>query len=484
MNFPFRRSNALRAGILLLAVFLVATAAIAATAAPAQADPRIVGGQEADPGEWPWQVALVLANGDNYNGQFCGGTIIAADWVLTAAHCITEWDPDPDLTPGDLDVVAGIHDLMTPDAGFVRVDVAEIIVHSGWNNATHDNDIALLRLATPIPERAAAAGQLPIQYATLPAASIGDLAGATTTVTGWGTRIPGASDRPERLYEVALQVIANADCASAYSNLTDNMLCAGVPGGGKDSCQGDSGGPMVYNDSGQWRLVGVVSFGVGCGLPDYPGVYARVTRYIDWIIPLVATDLAYVPVALYVPPAGPPPPPPDPLENGDFEQGAGVGWSESSTHGWPIVTDDFTGEGNVITPIGVYGAWLGGDYDDVSALWQQITIAADAPVLRYTYAIGSADICGYDWAEVRVNGTDVHRHELCGDTTTSGWVAGSIDLSAYAGQNVELLFIVFTDGSENSNLFLDNVTFSNARAAAEPVGPRLSSGDLAAPKSR
>lgn len=300
MNFLFRRSHVFRAVIVLAAVFLCATAALA------QADPRIVGGQEADPGEWPWQVALVQSGGDTYNGQFCGGSLIAANWVLTAAHCVYTSDT------GDLDVVAGIHDLVTPDPGFVRVQLAEIIVHTGWDNGTKDNDVALLRLATPIPERAGSASQLPIQYVHLVAGAIGPLTGATTTVTGWGNRTPGGSDYPARLHEVEVLVIANGDCSGAYSNLTDNMLCAGVPGGGKDSCQGDSGGPLVYNNSGEWQQAGIVSFGIGCAEADYPGVYTRVSRYVDWITnamnPLVPTNFAYVPAILHVPPAPPPPP--------------------------------------------------------------------------------------------------------------------------------------------------------------------------------
>ena len=241
-----------------------------------------------------------------------------------------------------------------------------------------------------------------------------------------------------------MQVIANAACASAYSNLTDNMLCAGVDGGGKDSCQGDSGGPLVYNNSGEWQQVGIVSFGIGCAEADYPGVYARVSRYIDWIIPLVATDLAYVPVALYVPPAGPPPPPPDPLENGNFEQGAGVGWSEASSGGWPIVTNDFLT--NVIDPIGVWAAWLGGANDEQSELWQQIVVDPATPVLRYTYAIGSADDCGFDRAQIVINSTAVVRQfDLCVANETDGWVQGTVDLAAYAGQSVELLFLLVND---------------------------------------
>jgi hypothetical protein len=302
MNFPLRRSQALRAVLLLATLFLFATAALA------QADPRIVGGQEADPGEWPWQVALVPA-GQTPGNQFCGGSIIAADWVLTAAHCVYTSDI------GDLDVIAGIHDLVTPEPGIRRVALAEIIVHTGWDDSTKDNDVALLRLAEPIAERAAGGGgELPIQYATLPAAAIGDLTGATTTVTGWGNRDPNGQDFPARLHEVEVLVIANSDCDDAYSNLTDNMLCAGVPGGGKDSCQGDSGGPLVYNNTGEWQQVGVVSFGVGCAEADFPGVYARVSRYLDWINehmnPLVPTDFAYIPLSLHVPDTPPPPTPP------------------------------------------------------------------------------------------------------------------------------------------------------------------------------
>ena len=469
MNSPIRRSHAFRAVIMVLAVFLFATAALA------QTDPRIVGGQEADPGEWPWQVALVQSGASPGNGQFCGGSLINSDWVVTAAHCVYTSDIN------DLDVVAGIHDLVTPDTGFRRVALAEIIVHPGWDNGTKDNDIALLRLAEPIAARAGGGGELPIQYAVLPAASIGDLTGVTTTVTGWGNRDPNGTDFPARLHEVEVQVIANADCDDAYGNLTDNMLCAGVSGGGKDSCQGDSGGPLVYNQ-GDWKLVGIVSFGIGCAEADFPGVYARVSRYLGWIdeniSPLVPTNFAYVPAIFHVPPA-PPPPPPSPLVNGDFEQGPGVGWTESSTGGWPIVTDDFLA--NNIEPNGSWAAWLGGADNEESALWQQIVVSAGAPVLHYAYAIGSEDACGFDFAQIVVNGVIVKDYQLCGNTVTGDWVQGSVDLSAYAGQSVELLFMVVTDGSLNSNLFLDDVSFSNVRATSESAAPRLPV-DLAAPK--
>lgn len=476
MIFPIRRSHAFRAVILLACVFLFATAALA------QTDPRIVGGQEADPGEWPWQVALVQAGASPGSGQFCGGSLIGSDWVLTAAHCVYTSDIN------DLDVVAGIHDLVTPEPGIRRVALAEIIVHNGWNNSTKDNDIALLRLAEPILERPTGGTELPIQYAILPQPSVGDLTGVTTTVTGWGNRDPNGQDFPARLHEVEVSVISNAECSQAYNTLTDNMLCAGVPGGGKDSCQGDSGGPLVYQDviSGEWRQVGIVSFGIGCAEAEHPGVYARVSRYLNWIqdivSPMVPTDFAYVPVILDVP-AAPPPPPPSPLVNGDFEQGPGVGWSESSSGGWPIVVDNFAG--NDVQPNGGWAAWLGGAHDEESRLWQQIVISAATPVLRYSYAIYSEDIClAFDTGQIIINGTNVVKDfNLCAVWATDGWVQETIDLSSYAGQSVELLFVVETDSSEFSNLFIDDVSFVAARSAAEPVGPRTPS-NLVAPKSK
>lgn len=466
MNFLFRRSHVFRAVIVLAAVFLCATAALA------QADPRIVGGQEADPGEWPWQVALVQSGGDTYNGQFCGGSLIAANWVLTAAHCVYTSDT------GDLDVVAGIHDLVTPDPGFVRVQLAEIIVHTGWDNGTKDNDVALLRLATPIPERAGSASQLPIQYVHLVAGAIGPLTGATTTVTGWGNRTPGGSDYPARLHEVEVLVIANGDCSGAYSNLTDNMLCAGVPGGGKDSCQGDSGGPLVYNNSGEWQQAGIVSFGIGCAEADYPGVYTRVSRYVDWITnamnPLVPTNFAFVPAILHVPPA----PPPSPLVNGDFEQGAGVGWSESSTHNYLLVFNDDVLSG-LVAHSGTWLGWLGGDNSEVATLQQQVTVPAAAPVLSFFHYIESEDACNFDYASVMVNGSTVSTYTLCVDEETPDWQHVTINLSAYAGQNVSLAFTVANDSTLLSNLFIDDVSFTTSLAATQPPAARPPAEDSA-----
>lgn len=468
MNLPCRRFPFARAAslALLLALALCVTAALAAD----DDGGRIVGGQEADPGEWPWQVALVNGStNDLYNGQFCGGAIIASGWVLTAAHCVE------DSAPGDLDVVAGIHNLSTPDSDYRRSDLTEIIVHPDWNTTTNDNDIALLRLATPINERAGGGGGvLPIRYSALVPANIGALVGETSTITGWGNRAanpPGGNDFPPALHEVEVPVIANAACATSYPNLTDNMICAGLPQGGKDSCQGDSGGPMVfYNESAdEWQQIGVVSFGRGCADGAFPGVYARVSRYIGWIDsyvnPLVATDMSFVPFITFQP-AAPPPPPPSPLVNGNFEQGNGVGWTESSSNSVPLVLDSFAPT-SVSPHSGQWGAWLGGLPGEVSVLSQVVTVPAGAPVLSYYYFIASADVCGFDFATVRVNTTTIEEYDLCSNADTNGWVKGTLNLSAYAGQTVTLAFQAALDGSGNSNFFLDDVAIGPARAEAE-----------------
>lgn len=474
MRYQRSRSFVRKAFPLLIALVGIMVLCIAAVRADPAA-PEIVGGQEADPGEWPWQVVLVEKGKTPAVGFFCGGAILNKDWVLTAAHCVDSSAPD------DLDIIAGIHDLSAPDAGFVRVGLSQVVVHQDWNFINKDNDIALLRLATPIPERVARANQLPIAYTTLATNAIGDLTGVTSTVTGWGNRNPNGNDYPPRLHEVEVPIISNADCLTPYPNVTDNMICAGFTQGGKDSCQGDSGGPLVVFKGNKWHQVGIVSFGKGCAEPDFPGVYARVTRYIDWIDtvinPVVPTDFAYLPVILSVPYISPV----TPLENGDFEQGPDVGWTESSSNGYPLITGDFATTG-VSAHSGSWAAWLGGLNDETSIISQQVTIQPGQTVLSYYYWIGSEDTCGYDFGGVFVNGTAVVVYDLCDDTSTGGWVRGTHDLAAYAGQSILLEFIVETDDSLNSNLFIDDVALGASLAADEPEPARQPAFNASAPK--
>ena len=467
MNSSWSRYSTRRAAALLV-LLAVSMLAVAAAAHADKSAPRIVGGQEATPGEWPWQAALVRKGEDPYYGQFCGGSIIARDWVLTAAHCVETRGPD------ELDVIVGIHDLGSPDPNYVRVALSQIVVHPGWNDATKDNDIALLKLATPVPARAGAGETLPIAFADMAPGNIGSLTGTLATTTGWGNRSTTSGDYPERLHEVQVPIVSNTECRDSYGNLTDNMICAGLPEGGKDSCQGDSGGPLViYDDSAQkWVQVGIVSFGYLCAEPGFPGVYARVSRYAGWISsylnPIVVTDRFFVPLTLYQPYM--PPPPPSPLVNGNFEQGPGKGWAESSSYGVPLIMDNFQPNTAVSAHSGQWAAWLGGLPNETSILGQSVTIQPGEAVLGFYYWIGSEDMCGYDFAHVAVNGHLVKSYTLCHDTTTGGWVRGTANLNAYVGQKVLIEFITETNAADNSNFFLDDVSMDSSLVASEP-GP-------------
>jgi len=204
--------------------------------------------------------------------------------VLTAAHCTYGREA------ADIEIVLGEHNYYDTGetAGLHRSAVAEIVDFPDYNHHKTDGDYSMLRLATPVNFTS----QSHIRPVCLPEdASLG-YAGKDAVVTGWGTTESGGSVS-NVLREVTVGVIKNKSCKRDYEYLggwiTDMMLCAVVPGGGKDACQGDSGGPLVYTagdgvTAGQnYDLVGVVSWGSGCADPDYPGVYARVTAQLDWI---------------------------------------------------------------------------------------------------------------------------------------------------------------------------------------------------------
>ncbi|CAL8242019.1 unnamed protein product, partial [Gadus morhua 'NCC'] len=155
--------------------------------------------------------------------------------------------------------------------------VARIVKHPDYNNTPFNNDVCLLQLS------AAVTFTDYIRPVCLAPANLSFPAGMWTWVTGWGAINSGPLPAPQRLQHVMVPVVSNRDCRTTYSILTSNMICAGLTDGGKDSCSGDSGGPMVYMNGSHWVQIGVVSFGRDCALPNTPGVYARVSKYQNWI---------------------------------------------------------------------------------------------------------------------------------------------------------------------------------------------------------
>ncbi|XP_032429416.1 tryptase-like [Xiphophorus hellerii] len=239
----------------------------------ANRNPKIVGGQDASPGRWPWQVSLQRKGFGNPFHQ-CGGSLITKNWVLTAAHCVSG------TRPSDLQVSLGRHQLQGGNTNTqVNMGVAQIFVHPGYGSKTF-NDIALLRLSSPVQFTDY------IRPVCLAASGSRFNNGTVSWVTGWGNvaeEVP--LPPPQTLQEVKVPVIGNRQCSCSYGNgvITDNMICSGVLSGGKDACQGDSGGPMVNEQRSRWIQSGVVSFGLGCARPNLPGVYTRVSRYQSWI---------------------------------------------------------------------------------------------------------------------------------------------------------------------------------------------------------
>jgi secreted trypsin-like serine protease len=236
---------------------------------------RIVGGRDSRPGENPWQVSLRRGSSSG-SRHFCGGVIINQNWILTAAHC-TEGE-----SAGNIYVVVGDHSRSStsePNRGVFR---ASRIIENEWYDwlADFDADIALIQLTSAISFNE------DVQPACPPRDS--QYVGETSTVSGWGTTRYGSSSLPDILKQVNLPIPTNADCErslSSYypSDITPGMVCAGrIPERQKDACQGDSGGPLVVRNGERFEIVGLVSWGYGCA-SGYPGVYARVSYYADWI---------------------------------------------------------------------------------------------------------------------------------------------------------------------------------------------------------
>ncbi|HMQ24392.1 MAG TPA: serine protease [Acidimicrobiales bacterium] len=257
------------------ALGVVALAAASMPSAAAQApegsgDPEIVGGVPVGSvGDFPYQVALVFrAVPSPADGQFCGGTLISPDTVLTAAHCVV------DFPATVLDVDSGVRDLAV-DPG-QRAHVRQIRVHPDYDESTNEADLAILQLASPL-------AATPIEVAAPEQAGVWP-PGTTAAITGWGD-LTGAGSVSSIMHVAQIPLVSDADCADAYGPgliHAETMLCAGNLGiGGVDTCQGDSGGPIAVDNGDTPLQIGITSWGRGCGLPEFPGVYTRVDAFFE-----------------------------------------------------------------------------------------------------------------------------------------------------------------------------------------------------------
>ncbi len=229
---------------------------------------KIVGGGPASKGDNRW-ISSIQGGGQH----FCGASLIDDEWVLTAAHCVAGEDAT------DIQVWIGGYNLEAPGQG-TSLQVGQIHVHQAYDGNIVINDIALLKLAEAAPAFLPRVN-LPTAAVVAESAAPGDMA----TVSGWGA-LAEDGGFPDRLHEVTLPVVSNAACNAPESyngDIRDSMICAGLRSGGKDSCQGDSGGPLWVQHEREDYLVGIVSFGEGCALPNKYGVYTRVISFLDWI---------------------------------------------------------------------------------------------------------------------------------------------------------------------------------------------------------
>ncbi|HLM48575.1 MAG TPA: serine protease, partial [Myxococcaceae bacterium] len=234
---------------------------------------EIVGGTNTTIAANPWQVSLQSSSGSH----FCGGSVLNANWILTAQHCVNSGGTIS--KPGR--VVAGITTRSSSSTGQIRT-VAEVVVYPGYVDANVGKDIALLRLSTPLDlsgSNVKAIGLISQAEAAAGATNTGVVA----RVTGWGSLSSGSSSLPDTLQTVDVNIVSNSSAQTSYPNETigADQLAAAAPG--KDSCQGDSGGPLTVLNGSTRELAGVVSWGYGCADSRYPGMYARVSSFETWI---------------------------------------------------------------------------------------------------------------------------------------------------------------------------------------------------------
>ncbi|MFI9394185.1 S1 family peptidase [Streptomyces bauhiniae] len=252
--FGLRRARKTAVTVLATAA-AAATALVAAPAASAAPQP-IVGGTTTTTTAYPYVMQITDASGN----QFCGGTLVSAKKVVTAAHCMVG------ESTSSVRVVGGRTYLNGTNGTVSRV--SKIWINPDYTDATRGDDVAVLTLSTSMP-------YTPVSYVSSSQTSV-YAAGTTARILGWGTTSENGSSS-NQLRTATVPIVSDSSCRSSYGSdfVQSDMVCAGLTSGGVDTCQGDSGGPLIIGGV----LAGITSWGEGCAEAGYPGVYTRLTTF-------------------------------------------------------------------------------------------------------------------------------------------------------------------------------------------------------------
>jgi len=239
---------------------------------------RIIGGNIVTEKKYPWIGSLMYKDRREH---FCGSSLIADGWLVTAAHCVKS------QSYSNTRAFLNILDKNENNEGEIEIFIDEIIPHEQYNGSTYVNDIALLKLTETSKNKIKDLNVEKVKLISTEQIGVLDKAEAPVTVAGWGKTDEYAPeyDYSPILLEADLQIRGQEDCISDYSinNIFDSSICAYDPTWWKDSCTGDSGGPLFAKNDQEEILIGIVSWAEGCAQPGFPGVYARVSSFLNWI---------------------------------------------------------------------------------------------------------------------------------------------------------------------------------------------------------